>query len=316
MSIKCTLKLSNDCTQWLEKFKQIRMSTVLQSYLYAVATARLNQQNIRCGVIQIDGQEAGLFLIQEAHLFGYAIHALILDRGPLWFDDYGTDAHFAAFVAAFNRMFPRRFGRKRRFIPEVKNNDFVRNAMQQNGFRHRAGSEYTTYVLDLTPDITQLYQNLKKNWRGVLSKSEKSGLVLQWENTLEAFIWLVAAYGLDKKTKGYDGPSVSLLEALTNSFMPAGDMLIGCAYKNGKRIAGIMLLCHGRGATYQIGWTSGEGRAHGAHNMLLWKSVECLKNRGILTFDLGGVQDETAKGLTKFKAGMGGKLLELPGLYA
>ena len=70
-------------------------------------------------------------------------------------------------------------------------------------------------------------------------------------------------YIKDKQAKGYDGPSVELMKSLAGTFIPDEDMLIGRALKNNKPIGAVLIFCHGRTGTYQIGWSSSQGRQSG-----------------------------------------------------
>ena len=105
------------------------------------------------------------------------------------------------------------------------------------------------------------------------------------------------------------------MKAVVHNFMVRGDVVIGIARHNDVACGGILILCHGRSATYQIGWTSDRGRTCGAHNVLLWQALAQLKARGITTLDLGGMNDETAKGVKAFKEGLGGRTIRTAGLY-
>jgi lipid II:glycine glycyltransferase (peptidoglycan interpeptide bridge formation enzyme) len=77
----------------------------------------------------------------------------------------------------------------------------------------------------------------------------------------------------------------------------------------------MMFLIHGTAATYEVGWTSDKGREIHAHNLILWKSIEELKSRGIRMLDLGGVNTTRSAGIARFKIGTGGKVLTLAGSY-
>ncbi|MCB1532090.1 MAG: GNAT family N-acetyltransferase [Alphaproteobacteria bacterium] len=265
-------------------------------------------------MIEIDGREAGLVQILEAGFFGNLIHAVIVDRGPLWFEGFGSTAHFKAFTAELNRQFPRRFGRKRRFIPEIEDNPKTRNILKKNNFYPIGQHGYETIWVDLTQEENILMSTLKAQSRNKLRKAQKADLTIEWDEKGAYLPWLLTTYSLDKKEKSYDGPSVKLLQALGRTFLPK-NMLIGRALINDKPVGAILILCHGSGATYQIGWSSQEGRKTAAHHRLLWDAFCVLKNKGIKDFDLGGVNDGTAKGVKQFKSGMGGHLVRLPGLY-
>ncbi len=312
----CTIEWNTlSIPEWEQKYKTITRANVLQSYDYACAIAPLNHQKPRWGLIKIDGHEAGLVQILEAGLFKNRIHAVILDRGPLWFHEYGTLEHCDAFIKAYNKEFPRRPGRKRRFIPEIQASDEITQRLTAHGFTRQPAPGYQTLWLDLREDPETLRQNLKKNWRGTLNKAEKENLTLEWDEQGAHLDWLLQNYAVDRAAKGYDGPSVKLIRAMAKTFTPGKNMLIGRALSKGDPIAGILILCHGAGATYQIGFSQAEGRNKGAHHLLLWNALLVLKQKGIHDFDLGGVNDETAKGVKDFKTGMGAKLFYTAGLY-
>jgi len=294
--------------EWEQRFKTLNRASLLQGYPYAQSMAETKGQKPRWGLITIDGHEAGLVQIFEVSLFFKAIHAVILDRGPIWFGNFGNKAHIDAFFTEFNRQFPDRIGRKRRIIPET---DADLNPL---GFK-KIASGYETIWLDLTQSEEGLRAGLKKNWRGTLQKAENAGIALDWDNKGQHMDWLMQNYAVDKETKGYDGPSVKLLRTLAKYHLPRDEMLIGRASLNGKEVAGILILCHGSAATYQIGFTSPEGRDNGAHHLLLWQALGVLKFKQIRDFDLGGINDDTAKGVKRFKQGMGGKTVMLGGQY-
>ncbi|MGB0719716.1 MAG: lipid II:glycine glycyltransferase FemX [Bdellovibrionales bacterium] len=289
---------------------------MLQSYAYGLGQSRIGvQQRPRYGLIEIDGRKAGVLQILEAGALKNTLHAVILDRGPLWLDGFGEKRHWEAFLSAFSREFPARLGRKRRFIPEIDANSFILDLLHAYGWRQKSGSGYQTLWLDLTQSEDVLRKDLKKNWRNVLTKAEKSGLELVFDDTGRDLPWLLQHYTADRAAKGYDGPSVSLLKAMAAHALPRKEMLTAMACLRGKPVAGVLIFCHGGSATYQIGFTDDQGRSTGAHHMLLWHAVLALKARGIKDFDLGGLNDDTAKGVAAFKHGMGGDLLALPGIF-
>jgi hypothetical protein len=161
-----------------------------------------------------------------------------------------------------------------------------------------------------------LRAGLKKNWRSALTKAEKQdGVSVNWGITTADYRLFLQEYAADKAAKGYDGPSVELLMALARSFLPQGKIRFGRVVKDGQAIATVLLLKHGTSATYQVGWTSDEGRHLGAQNLLLWHAMLALKKDGITELDLGGINEDTAKGVKKFKEAMGGRIMRLGALY-
>lgn len=255
-------------------------------------------------------------LVMEAAILGKLLHAVVIDRAPLWFDGYGSQDHLKAFLQALRREFPKRWGRKIRFIPEMHDSEESRAALIQAGFKHQPGSSYQTYIMDLSKSLDDIKAGLKKRWRNALTKAEKNKMEIQWDQDLTHLEWLLKAYNLDRKIKLYDGPSVNITRALAKGLHAKGDLLLGRAVAGGQTIGAVLIFCHGRGATYQIGWNAQAGRDLGAHYILLWSALEQLKQRGIDSFDLGGVNDKDAKGVKIFKQGLGGAELRLPGIYS
>lgn len=301
--------------QWEERFAKVRRSTLLQSYDYACAACPFYGQSARWGLILIDGEEAGLVQILEAGILRGALHAMILDRGPLWFAGFGTREQRQEFYETLNRQFPARLGRRRRIIPENDEGGIAPGP----GFRKLSRPPYRTIWLDLTQSRDDMLAAMKPQWRNKLRKAEKAGLRIEWDETGAFLDELLTNYQSDKVQKGYDGPSPALLKQLAKVFIPRNRFMIVRALADGKKTeegaaAAIMLLCHGTSATYQVGWSVEEGRKTAAHNLLLWQAACMLKDRGFHDFDLGGI-NEDGQGLAQFKEGMGGRTVSCGGHY-
>ena len=307
--------------EWEKRFDRVKRSNILQDYSYAKACRKLNRQSARWGLVVIDDVEAGIVQIIEAGFLFNFFHGVIVDRGPLWFDGYGGAAHIAAFFQEFNKIFPKRIGRKRRVIPEVENGLTIENILKQSGFGVVPTTQkYQTLWWNLNEDEEAARANLKNNWHGALKKAEqkaeKSELTITWDDKGKDYSWLRHVYEEDKKNKGYSGISPKLLDNLALFSTLKNPMIIGKVTKEGRDIAAMLFLTHGQSATYQIGWSSDEGRKYCAHHLLLWRARSMLRSRGIYDLDLGGINnDETAKGIRKFKQGTGALASTLVGHY-
>lgn len=302
-----------DLATWSGHFNPLRRSTLLQCYDYARAVAPIYGQKPRWGLIRIDGKEAGLVQMMEAKFLG--LHALTIDRGPLWFSGFGGVAHIRAVFDELNHQFPRRFGRRRRVIPEITESPTVAGLLRQAGFE-KTGPQYTTLWLDLTRSEEDLRAGLKGNWRNHLNGAEKGPLSVVWDDPAGYLPWLVQTYQADQIMRGYPGPKPRIMTALGKTFAQGGQLLIGRAMLDNRAVAAILILCHGCAATYQIGWSDETGRKHGGHYRLLWSALAQLKSQGITDFDLGGINDDSATGVSAFKDGMGGTRVTLTGLYS
>lgn len=293
-------------SDWDFLASKTRRATLLQCPDYVACVAGLAQ---RPGLIFIDGAAAGLCLLQETGALRNFLHVTVLDRGPLWFEGFGTQAHIDAFFTEINRQFPRRPGRKRRFMPEAQ-------AVHVQALRKRNQIQgYETLWLDLRQDDESLRANMRKNWRNALAKAERSVMVTDWDLPESHVPWLLKVHALDKATRGYGGASMPMLQSLASRFGAKNNLLLGRALVDGKAVGAILLLCHGSGTTYQVGWANEEGHKQGAHHLLLWQACAKLKERSVYDFDLGGINDEGAKGVKIFKEGTGAAPVRLAGTF-
>jgi hypothetical protein len=139
----------------------------------------------------------------------------------------------------------------------------------------------------------------------------------------EAFAALMAEHDDHRLESRFLGPDAAFYAAFVAVFTaatPGEDALLLWAHAGphlGKTrpIAGILVLCHGAGATYAMGWSNEAGRLVKAHYRLLWRAAAELQKRGIADFDLGGVDTERGAGVARFKLGLGGEVFTLAGSY-
>ncbi len=321
--MKCEIQWNQlSLEEWDVRFKSIKRSNILQSYDYGIANAKANRHSARWGLIKINGQEVGLVQLVEAKILWGLFHAIILDRGPLWFDGFGGAAHVQVFLKEFNAQFPKRFGRKRRILPEIDDGATALALIKQTGLKRVEGQTgYQSLWWDLGQSDDNARTAMKPNWRGALKKVEQkaeinSDLKIEWDDQGTFYSWIKLNYIMDKAARGYNGISPKLLDNLAAISTSRPNMVIGKVSVKVEAVAGVLFLLHGQSATYQIGWSSDEGRQVNAHHILLWQAREELRKRGIEDLDLGGFNDEdSAAGLKKFKMGTGATPYKLVGQY-
>jgi lipid II:glycine glycyltransferase (peptidoglycan interpeptide bridge formation enzyme) len=272
----------------------------------------VKQQGSRHGVISIEGQEAGIVQMQEVSLFNKFIHYIAIDRGPLWFKGFGKAEHLSAFADAIDQEFPERMLRRRRIMFEYRSNNEFQSIGKMK--RNNKLKRYQTYMLDLSKPLGDIRAGLKKSWRYELSKAEKINLDIIHDADLSTLSHFLKTYIEDRLKKGYPGASPKMLAALCKYATLSGDCYLLNATEDDEIIASILVFKHGKGATYQAGWTTHYGRDKNAHHLLLWRAIEMLKAAGATEFDLGGHGDHT-EGLKTFKSGLGGHEITLIGSY-
>ena len=298
---------------WQDYSLHVRRFPLLQSFDYGQAIEEFYGHTIRyASILNNEKKVIGLCRMQEVGALNNLLHAVMCDRGATWLEGHHSEENFEYFARALAKEFPRRIGRRRRFIPEHTDEY---DMLKQHSWR-KVGNGYDTIWVDLTQGEDDLRSGLKKNWRGSLKKFEKSNVTIEWDETGQTLPWLLKHYQIDKAQRGYDGASPKFLRVLGRIFAANNTILIGRAMQSESCIGSIMILKHATSATYQIGWTPDEGRRQCAHHGLLWAAMLNLKTGGIQDFDLGGLNDESASGVGKFKRGMGGEIVQLSGIYS
>ncbi len=302
--------------QWEQRFASIARSNIIQSYGYAKAYCPYAKQRARWGLIKIDEKEAGLIQIFETSLFWGAFHTITIDRGPLWFNGYGNAMHVKRTFEELNKQFPKRFGRRRRILPEIEDGLSIQKMLNQLGLVRMEQEPYQTYWVDLQQSVEDLRANLQQKWRNSLNKAERSNLILEWDFKGTHADWMRGMYAADKSFRGYGGASPEFLKLYLPEIIKSNDFCLGRVMLNGDAVAFVLFVCHGQNATYLIGWNGDAGRDVCAHHFLLWNGLLMLKERGIKELDLGGVNNESAQGIKDFKEGLDGRFVRYVGQYS
>lgn len=160
---------------------------------------------------------------------------------------------------------------------------------------------------DLTGRAGAREAALSGAWRTALRKARRAGLSVERLRPDAARLGTVLARDLDQqRRKGYRALPGALVMAC-----PPGVTELYRAHLGGRSLAEALVLRHAPSATYHLGWSSDEGRAGQAMNLLLWEAASGLAAEGFERFDLGLVATDRAPGLARFKIGTGARVRPL-----
>ncbi len=194
-------------------------------------------------------------------------------------------------------------------MPELDAGPVAERFLREAGF-FRIKTGYRSAWLDLTRSERALRRGLRQNFRNQLRKAEGAGLAIA-EGDAGDRDRLIDRHMAHRRRRRYAGPSPAVLKALPLAETPV--FLARTA--EGREAAAVLFLRHGATATYQIGWTTEDGRATHAHNLLLWRGLGALKRMDVAHLDLGGLDDADAPGAAHFKQGLGGEPFTLAGTF-
>lgn len=237
----------------------------------------------------------------------------LCSRGPLWLKPLSAGQK-SNIDAALRRSLPVKGLRLVLQTPEV-----TYEQRSESGLApwRRVMTGYSTVMLDLTQETTTLREGLEAKWRNRLVVAEASDLQVQRVGSNPGqYRWLLDQDQAQSEQRGIAGLPKPFYELYVPSRKQASQTLLILRADLGReRVAAMLFLLHGQAATYQIGWSSPEGRERSAHNLLLWQAMAELKQRGIRQLDLGGVNTARSAGIARFKLGTGGQVLRLAGTY-
>ena len=188
--------------------------------------------------------------------------------------------------------------------------DIPADALRQSGFWPLITASYTA-TLDLTTP-NQMRTAMHQKWRNRLNRSEHEKINVNHYELADNH-WLLDAERLQARTRRYRGfpPEVSLAFAAENP----GQAIIFEARHDGDIIAAALFLRHGKMVTWQIGHSRPAGRRLNAMNLLLWRAMVWLQERGHTALDLGVLNSQDAAGMTHFKLGTGARIEQTSGCW-
>lgn len=194
--------------------------------------------------------------------------------------------------------------------PNLPANDQTKAILKKAGLL-QVMTGFSTAWLDLSPPIEDLRAGLNGKWRNQLKKAEGSDFeITNSFNKRKNYDWLLSADASHARIKGYPQTPRALVYSFEQmaSIWDAKDspaVLCVTAHIRREKLAGGLFLLHGNSATYQIGWTSENGRTLNAQNQVLWQAMLLLKQQGIRFLDMGGMETSKMASLTRFKLGTG-----------
>ncbi len=197
----------------------------------------------------------------------------------------------------------------------IVNSEIVEDAVAMAGAGfHRIGASRIIAELPLSPSTEDMARRLAPKWRNRLRHGQSQGLELRRRPLpADPNHWILKAEAKQSARLWYQPFPPEMIAALAASAPGAAQLFT--AYHLGRRVAGMVFLRHGQSATYQIGWTSGEGRKRSAGPVLMWRAMVELQQMGMDRIDLGAADPVGAPGLTRFKRGTGAELRALGGTW-
>jgi lipid II:glycine glycyltransferase (peptidoglycan interpeptide bridge formation enzyme) len=194
-------------------------------------------------------------------------------------------------------------------------NDSVIELLHEYGFRKskKEIQPSKTVIVNLRASEDELLSLMHHKTRYNIKIAEKNNLVFIEGGNVEDF-WKLLKQTSEKDNfspheKGYYEKLLSFFgngEIRTKLyFIKQGDKLI----------AGMIALTYGVTAYYLHGAMDRDHRSMMAPYMLHWEAMRLFKSQGLTFYDFWGVDSTKWPGVTRFKMGWGGNVVEYPGSF-
>lgn len=190
----------------------------------------------------------------------------------------------------------------------------MRNGMPLKKSRHSIQPMHTM-VMDLTQTEEQLLDQLHHKHRYNIGLAERRGVTIEESRDVEVF------WNMLQKTAEHDDFRTHnrlYYQKLFNAFSNPSSALrvkLYFAYHGGRPVAGVLMMEHGRTVHYLHGASDRDQRALMAPHLLHWTLIKRYKQIGFQSYDFWGIDSRKWPGVTRFKLGFGGRVIEYPGSF-
>lgn len=180
-----------------------------------------------------------------------------------------------------------------RFHPLLKNETIFKKEIQV------LHNRYTVW-LDLTKDLDDIWMNqVSKQNRNTIRKSEKNGLIVEVSSDYEQFVEIYEQTMQKVAADSFYYFDQTYYEVLKNN----ENMVLLCVKKEEELIAAAIFMCYQEYCHYHLAGSRREFLKLSPNNLLLWGAIKYAKEQGCKRFHFGGgLTDSKEDNLFRFKS--------------
>ncbi len=180
-----------------------------------------------------------------------------------------------------------------------------------------------TVLVDLSPEEDTILGQMKSKTRYNIRLAFRKGVTVTEEPEDKLPVW----YDLYRETAKRDKIAIHGFDYYAAPFStiksfagPKPKLKLFFARHEGELLAGIIVACFGKRATYLYGASTDAKRNHMPAYALQWRAMQWAKSEGCIEYDLFGIPpsqdpDHPMHGLYRFKTGFGGKIIHRFGCW-
>lgn len=315
-----SLKKIDSKTEWEDLWRACLRKSLPQTWEYGSAKSTVEGWELHRFVVFDDNEiPVAIFqvLVKGISVLGGVAR---INRGPLMLQ---ADDDFSRLALNAITLLVRESKRYRwwmmQIAPFLPRSTEVEEVLHAIGFRKQPVCPMDSALFSLEEDTEKLMMRLNGKWRNCLRKGQKLGVKIYLDEGGEKYFqWLIDFYKEQQLQKGFEGTSNSMLAALARNNGDLYKFNIFLAHDgediSKQSLLGVLVsIQYGDISEYIIGATNQKGRMYQANTVLLWESILQAKCNGCKWFDVGGLAENTPKGIAKFKKGLNSEPYHLVG---
>jgi lipid II:glycine glycyltransferase (peptidoglycan interpeptide bridge formation enzyme) len=298
-----------DERHWHQILEGFSDANIYQTWSYD--EVRAGRNNISHIVLRKDGEVVAATQARLVRLPVIGAGIAYVRWGPLW-RRRSLEPNPEAFrqaIRALRNEYACRRGLVLRLRPVLFREDSSDFApiLAEEGYSAGAEAPDRTLRLDLTRTTEQLRKGMRPHWRRYLKVAEKSNLEVV-EGTADAFFEeFIGIYRELVSRKAFAEPNdIREFRSIQDRLPRNLKMKVLLCRADGRLCAGLICSAIGDTAIYLYGATSNAGLKSRGSYLLHWRLIEWLKESGIATYDLHGINPAMNPGTYKFKADLCG----------
>ncbi len=177
------------------------------------------------------------------------------------------------------------------------------------GYRVTTCRGWASATLDLKAPVEGIRAGLHAKWRNALTRAEQTpSITVRIDASNEATRQFVDGYAIHLKAQSYTTSLNPGLILRLQAALPGQDRLLFFTAVIADEVVGAVAVArYGTTAEYLAGFNTRAGRVANIGQLLLWRAITEMKETGVQSFDLGGMDpDLTPPGIYRFKNRVGG----------
>jgi lipid II:glycine glycyltransferase (peptidoglycan interpeptide bridge formation enzyme) len=205
------------------------------------------------------------------------------------------------------------------FAPELMDDPYLQSELRLIGLRKRKKSPWASGLIDLSLSKEELFKRLNRRWKRMLRKAEDLGVKVRHEvPTALRIEKILCSYRKLQKRNNFAGVSEKMIIALSDQH--SSDWQFNCyiaeiTNEDGaiEEVGNRLVIRHGKSSIDFLVTSTDKGRAVEANSILYWHAILGAKNSGCNYFDIGGLGQNTPRGIADFKGGLNSDSYQLIG---